>query len=328
MTDIPAEISGESLRQNGVTAWLADSVDRAARVQPDGVGNFLCTVGDPILLDGTKATVRTHFVVKDANGYPRVKALSEKLATLAIDYCIPRSRLEEANLYYEQTRSAEKFSQLHKEAVNLFTSLEKSGEGGELLLYFLLEAILKLPQILCKMPLKTSRQMHVHGTDGLHAKVLPGGNIALYWGESKMHATVSSAVDDCFKSIAPFLVGEMSDVRTRDLLLIRDHLDMGAQEVTDALVRYFISDNPEAGKIEFRGACLVGFDMDNYPTPHDADGISIRKEIATAMQKWSKRILKRVTEHELLSFEIEIFCIPVPSVDEFRANVRSSLGLK
>jgi hypothetical protein len=39
------------------------------------------------------------------------------------------------------------------------------------------------------MSLKTSREMHVHGTDGIHARMEDDGRLALYWGESKLHAT-------------------------------------------------------------------------------------------------------------------------------------------
>ena len=61
--------------------------------------------------------------------------------------------------------------------------LERSGEGGELPLYLLLEMLLGLPQLLCKMPLKTSAETHLHGVDGVHGKLLPSGDLALYWGE-------------------------------------------------------------------------------------------------------------------------------------------------
>ena len=37
-----------------------------------------------------------------------------------------------------------------------------------MLLYMLVQAFLGLPQLLCKMPLKTSSEMHYHGADGIH----------------------------------------------------------------------------------------------------------------------------------------------------------------
>ncbi|WP_223252149.1 Hachiman antiphage defense system protein HamA [Paracoccus mutanolyticus] len=55
----------------------------------------------------------------------------------------------------------------------MFTDLKSSGEGGELLLYLLTERFLGLPQILCKMSLKTSA--HYHGADGVcRVELMPG----------------------------------------------------------------------------------------------------------------------------------------------------------
>jgi len=44
----------------------------------------------------------------------------------------------------------------------------RSGELGELLLYMLIEWVLKAPIVASKMYLKTSQQMPVHGVDGIH----------------------------------------------------------------------------------------------------------------------------------------------------------------
>jgi hypothetical protein len=208
----------------------------------------------------------------------------------------------------------------------VFTKLGKSGESGELLLYFLLETALGIPQVLCKMPLKTNTQMHVHGTDGVHVKALPNGNLALYWGESKLYADVNSAIASCFESVAPFLTDDQVTIVERDLLLIRDNLDAGAEEVTQALIKYFMEETEESAKVEVRAACLVGFSYDNYPNPHDDQG-EIAHEVEEAMQKWHDRVLKAVNHHKLESFEIELFCVPLPCVDKFRSAIRDRLGL-
>ena len=82
-------------------------------------------------------------------------------------------------------------------ALSLFPDIESSGEGGELLLFVLAETLLRLPQILCKMSLKTNLRMHVHGADGVHAGVDPGmGRVALWWGESKIY-DAASAIREC-----------------------------------------------------------------------------------------------------------------------------------
>lgn len=317
----------DALTAAGVQPWLISMVGRMARDDQGLLDALLISVGQPVEIAGTRAVCRTHFVRKDGNGRPRVKALAQHLAELVVDYCIPRSRVEEAREHHARTGSSAKFVRLHKEACELFTSLVKSGEGGELLLYALLEGVLGIPQILCKMPLKTNPQMHVFGTDGVHAKVLDDGRLALYWGESKLHATVASAVDDCFKSVAPFLLSEGDGAARRDLLLVRDNLDAGEQEVTAALIRFFDQDTPESSRVEFRAACLVGFDLSDYPDPHDSRGEQVQAEVAESINQWADRVRARVEHHELITFEIEVFCVPVPSVKEFRDALRAELGL-
>lgn len=317
------------LEENGVAPWLVEAFRRLPRAQPADLDGLLVTVGAPVTLDGTGANCRCHFLARDGNDRPRVEALAKALAHQAVNFCVPRSRVLEAGEYFEKTKSAKKFSQLEADARGLFTRLEKSGEGGELLLYLLLEAVLQIPQILCKMALKTSTEMHVHGSDGIHATLLPNGNLALYWGESKLYKSANGAIDACFESIAPYLLDEGGTEATeRDLMLIRENLDAGENEATAALVRYFEDEGGQAAKVEFRGACLVGFTLADYPHPHEEDGIAVQAEVAAAIQKWNKRIGERIKKHSLESFEFEVFCVPMPSVDDFRKALRERLGLK
>ncbi|WP_293781604.1 DUF1837 domain-containing protein [uncultured Aeromicrobium sp.] len=322
MSDVP-----QRLRESGIAEWLVEAVDGLARGRPENLAGVLTAVGEPVIHDGTRTTCRTHFVVKDGNARPRIEALADVLAQRAVDYCIPRSRVNDALLELQTTGSTAGFARLSDEARSLFTKLSKSGEGGELLLYTLLEVLLRIPQILCKMPLKTSSQMHVHGSDGIHGKVLPNGNLALYWGESKLHATPNSAIDSCFESIAPFLVEGIDGAAKRDLHLIRDNLDAGAEEITAALIRYFSQETEESAKLEVRAACLVGFDLEDYPDPFDDSGSAVREEIQEAIEKWHTRVKERVERHDLVSFEMEVFCVPVPSVEAFRSALRKRLEL-
>lgn len=316
-----------ALVENGVASWLVEAIDELPRVSESDLDGLLVTVGDPVGLNETKANCRCHFIARDGNDRPRVNALAKTLAKHAVAFCIPRSRIAEAAAHYADTESPEKFSELESQARSLFTKLKKSGEGGELLLYLLLEAVLGTPQVLCKMPLKTSTEMHVHGADGVHARLLPNGNLALYWGESKLYASANGAIDACFESIAPYLLDEGgTDATERDLMLVRENVDAGDPDVTAALARYF-EDEAAAAKVEFRGACLVGFSLDDYPHPFGDDGKTIREQVATAISEWQGRIAGQIGERKLEAFEIEVFCVPLPSVDDFRKALQERLGL-
>ena len=104
------------LESAGVPGWLADLARGMARGDGDSVESYLESVGVPVTLPGTRATARTHFIVRDPTGKPRVDVLARKLAEQTIEYCIPRSRIQEAKEYYEKYGSAEKFAKLHSEA--------------------------------------------------------------------------------------------------------------------------------------------------------------------------------------------------------------------
>jgi hypothetical protein len=97
-----------------------------------------------------------------------------------------------------------------------------------MLLFLLAERFLKLPQILCKMDLKTDSRMHYHGADGVYAGVTAEGLLKLYWGESKIYKDVTSAIQDCLASLEPFLVEPEHEgaERERDLILLSDKAEL------------------------------------------------------------------------------------------------------
>ena len=65
---------------------------------------------------------------------------------------------------------------LSRQARSKFVKNMNTGELGELLLFCFLKTHLKAPKILSKLELKTSTQMYVHGSDGIHFLRLKNGN--------------------------------------------------------------------------------------------------------------------------------------------------------
>jgi hypothetical protein len=332
MSSVPVPVSPElgddakqTLLADGVASWLLEAFSKLKGRDPDSIAAVLAAFGTEVILEDTKASCRCHFVVCDGNGRPRVDALLDMLARQVQDYCIPRSRREEAYRHFERTGSSAMFSALEREARELFTRIDTSGEGGELLLYLLLETVLGLPQLLCKMPLKTSSQMHVHGVDGVHGNLLEDGTLALYWGESKLYADVNAGIDASFESISPFLLDDGGGEARRDLLLVREHLDPADDTLKEALRCYFDESRPESARIEYRGACLIGFNLEDYPDLARG-GEGVREQITARISGWHERIGKRVGDRNLATFELEVFCVPLPSVDEFRDRLRGKLS--
>ncbi len=308
----------------GKDAWLAQMLDRKARGDTGTLDAYLCHLEPPISINGTKAQCRNYFVVTGLDGRIRVEELTRKLVSHVVDYCIPRTRIEEAADAMRRHGSTSELMHLQNEAQRLFTHLSTSGEGGELLLYLLLEAVLRIPQVLCKMSLKTNSQMHVHGADGVHATALEGGGLAVYWGESKLHASVADAVRTAMKDLAEFLVGDLEH-RRRDMLLLRDHTDLGDPLLTEALKTFFDEGDINSSRVEFRGACLVGFDLDDYPNMAALEA-DMEEKVRAAVRRWVTNAQASIGNHALDNVVLEIFFVPFPSVAEFRDLMRKELG--
>jgi hypothetical protein len=252
----------------------------------------------------------------------------EAVAEHVLDYAIPRSEYRAARDEADRTGSSQKVVRLHTKARKLFTDLMQSGEGGELLLFALAEKLLKLPQLICKMSLKTNTRMHIHGADGLHAGVdEKTGKLLLYWGESKIFGDVTSAVRDCLKSLAPML--QDHEASKRDLQLLQRHLDVDNADLENALKKFLNPDDPAFNSLEFRGLCLVGFDCNAYPpvSPSNAEFKSIVTAIVAALPKWKEHLVKRVSEEKLDAFSMHFLFVPFPSADKFRELFRDHLGL-
>ncbi len=306
-------------------AWLVDAMSKLARGDEVGFSHLLATHAEPVLLSESKTTVRTHFLAVDANGQPVLQQLANIMAGALLDFAIPRSRIKRAFAAYQDTGSAAAISALYAEARALLVKSDTSGEGGELLLFLLMEKVLGYPQILSKMPLKTNSEVHVHGSDGVHAMLNQDGVLDLYWGESKLYQDSSSAFTECFGSIAPFLRPDGYETRKRDLLLVREHLNVDDEKLVAHLIRYFDESNPENLSLRWNGVCLVGFDLTDYPNIATAIDSEIAK-ISAQVHRWHKAVLDRVRDNDLLSVTIDVFCVPVPSVMELRTAVRAKVG--
>ena len=314
------------MREVSETDDFARILGGLVRGEPNDFMHLMKEYESPFALDGTRTVVRTHFVAVDAGGTPAVDLLSSAMARAAMDFTIPRSRIDEAFRSFSETGSASHFSRLEQQARELFVEADGTGEGGELLLFLLMERLLGLPQLLAKMSLKTNSNVHVHGSDGVHARLGEDGVLDVYWGESKLYKSSSDAFADCFSSIAPFLEPAGADTRRRDLLLVRENLNVQHAELANRLIQYFDDSNPMALKLRWNGVCLIGFDYSSYEDLHSSAAEQV-DDVAKAVQRWKKSIDYRVGKHSLTEIGIDVFCIPFPDVDALRKAVRKKLGV-
>lgn len=298
---------------------------------PEALEVHLMLVERDVVIDGHSVKIHCHCLTVDGNGRVQPHRLAEFMRNAVVDYAIPRSKLAVAKARDDKYNSTEAVTELVEQAKRSFTDLAKTGEGGEMLLFLLAERFLKLPQILCKMDLKTDTRMHYHGADGVYAGVTPEGTLKLYWGESKIYKDGGAAIRDCLNSLAPFLIEPEHEEaeRERDLVLLSDKADLSDKAVTDALKKYFDKSSVMSKRVQYCGVALVGFDAPVYPK---GDIKAVADEIVrasrTELTGWRKSIGERLKTEKLDQMEIELFCIPLPSAEGFRAAFLKAMGIK
>lgn len=309
---------------------LHSALEDLARGSPSDLDAFFHVIKTDVAVGSTSATCHFHCIQLDGNGRPRIEALVAHLLHHLLDYSIPRRRISEAFADHTATKSTFKIAKLLNEAKTLFSKLAKSGEGGELILFLMAERFLKLPQLICKMNLKTSTQMHFHGADGLHAGVdTASGRLCLYWGESKLHGDVASAVRECMKSLAPMLTGSGGDggLGDRDLQLLGQFINIEDEPLEAALKGFLDPDSPLFNKVEYRGLCLVGFDDAQYPSqPNQSTTAKVAEIMTSQISNWHAAVNRRIIEERLESFSIHVFLVPFPSVQDFRDSFKRALN--
>lgn len=303
---------------------LAAALQKLARGERSELAALLHDVEVNTVIDGTRVICHCHSIHVDRAGRPRVEELTAAICESALDFAIPRREIERARARDVATGGTRQMTRLHNQARGLFTDIANSGEGGELLLFVLAEMLLRLPQVMCKMSLKTNPRMHVHGVDGVHAGVDPGtGQLALYWGESKIYHDATTAIRDCLASLAPMLTAGGAE---RDLQLLQRAADLNDPALEQALRRFLDPRDPAHLELEFRGLCLVGFNSDAYPTT-GAQQNAVVAAVLAQLPGWKQSIQRRVRTERLDAFGIHVFCVPFPDVETFRVSMRRFLGV-
>lgn len=316
-------------RETFLSSITADDLAAALTGDPEALDIHLSLVERDVVIDGCQVKIHCHCLSVDGNGRVQPHRLAEFMRNAVADYAIPRSQLAKAKARDTKYNSTEAVTALVEQARRSFTDLAKTGEGCEMLLFLLAERFLKLPQVLCKMDLKTDTRMHYHGADGVYAGVTPEGMLKLYWGESKIYKDAATAIKDCLASIAPFLIEpEHEDAeRERDLILLSDKADLSDPGLTTALKRYFDKTSSMSKRVKYCAVALVGFNAAFYPGDQaQAVADKLAEAARIELKKWCATIGKRLKTEKLEQVEVELFCLPLPSADEFRAAFLKAMG--
>lgn len=259
---------------------------------------------------------------------PRLRDLTDKIAEWVVHYSIPRSAIQKVE---NEPNSTRKLLALQRQAKETFKTRGMSGEHGEMLMFVIAEAILGLPQLLCKMDLKTDTEVHFHGLDGVHCG--PGdteNSLAVYWCESKVFKNLGDAITDALKGLEPFLTGAGTGDKDkrRELALLNRYMDLGDADLQELVLESLDPSNEKFNHVNWKGICFIGFESDLYPdTPKTKSKSDLLAELQTELLKWKTSIATKVKNKSLDNFEIHFVLVPFALVENFRTEMKKSLGL-
>lgn len=265
------------------------------------------------------------YYMRMQNGRPRLRDLLDRLLNLIIPYCLPR----ELKVKPDGTNAFARW----KEARDLFNAPSvpaRSGEFGELMVFFLTEGVLGAPQILTKMSLKTTPDENVKGSDGVYLGLFEG-KLAFFYGESKVHRAVRSAIDDALESVNRFHTEAIRDTKTRhefEIGLVKNHLDVPPGQLRETVLD--LLDPWRAAKDEYEcvNICFIGYDW-----------AELAKTITETSKEWNEalhdladQILNRLEDRfasspDLKKFHWHFFFLPFESVDAARTEFLKGLGV-
>ncbi len=278
------------------------------------------------------------FYLAFRDGHHTLDEFAQVIYQSIIPFCISRKERREKGDKFKETNEYRYMHELTDKARDLFIkakeSKKTSGEPGELILFMLLEEFLKAPQLACKMSLKTSEHMPVHGSDAIHiARGSRADSICLIWGESKIYKQLSNALDEVCNSISAFLTEkEGRTARDRDIDIIMEHMNIEDPDWREVLLEYFDPYSEQGNKREEAYACFVGFDYAGIYNQLQTMSASEREEffkkeylmrIETACQLFGQKL----KDKGLLGLRINYFLIPFPSVEDLRTKFFNHLGI-
>lgn len=295
------------------------------------------TVEHDIVTNHKHLNLRLHYpALRDAQ--VTVEELVRAIALYLTHFSLPRKQVEAVYAAQETMKTAferhQAISRLEQEARSLFIRARKSshrtGEAGELLLYLLTEWLLDAPQIIAKMSLKTSAQMPVHGSDGIHVRFDEKTNrLILFSGEAKLHSDITKAIASAVSSIETGLSREKMQ---HEIELVQRHIDFSALDemARTALLRYLDPfDQAYNNRLEVV-TCLLGFDFTGY-AELAADGLedpdtNFRTSATAKLRDVGLAFAKALTNAGLANQRIELFLFPVPSVSVLRDLFQNQIG--
>lgn len=208
-----------------------------------------------------------------------------------------------------------------KKAYRRFVQRSRSGEFGEIILFHILEIFQKAMQIVNKMSLKTSGNMHYHGADAVHFG-LDGELKILYLGESKTGQQFSDVLNKSLKSVEDFYNTEKDRF---EIDLVSGNLSKDIPEDIKSIIKNYIDPTqPDKEYCCQIHAIFLGFeefflkDLEIHYSGKELleKVVEIYKE---KIEKYIMSIEEKLSRHsELASKRVYFFLLPFKDLNKLK----------
>ena len=225
---------------------------------------------------------------------------------------------------------------------------EKAGEGGEVILYSLLEGHLGAPKILSKMELKTNSDHYVHGSDGVHLLRTADNSYQLIFGESKMYGdsggvgtSAKRGLKAAFESVGKVHEdGFDFDTWLVQSELLKEELDEAKLAALAAILLPSAGGGDDALKKHNAFGIFVGYeidvsDMKSEDMELDEIEVELQKRATEAITTQHDLIKQEITDRGLGVYPIHLYAIPFAkrgtgdkahSIAQIRMELAAQLG--
>lgn len=269
-------------------------------------------------------------------GSPDIDSFVEHIYGALVPFCLPRGEVRRVLSRARADGDYRSIIRLGDRARDLFVRTRgaqtNGGEAGELMLFLMLEQILRAPLLVSKMNLKTNSNMNVHGRDGIHVrwdKTLD--TLVLHLGESKLHEDFASGIDDAIDSILEYQT-ELR-LRRREIALINGHMDLtGLPPAAESQLRDML--HPYSGRpvsLPTVHTCLIGFEYPAYSAVAHVSPAEIeeafRKQYTKRADKIREQVCRKVGDRLPPPARLSIFVFPFPDLQAFRLTFAQRLGM-
>lgn len=224
---------------------------------------------------------------------------------------------------------------LSRKAREKFKEATKNdGELGELLLFCFLEGHLDAPKILTKLELKTSNNLYVNGSDGVHLKKLSDKKYQLIFGESKTYDDLNRAFDNAFKSIGEFVnaVNTKGNNKSginfeKGLISSNIESDIFEKDEEDLLNVLLYPEKRGDYNFSLDNAFLIfiGYEIDikdeQKRCSNDEFPIEIEGKIVNRIETYKDNVYKLIQKYGLMGYTFYIFIMPFTNINKNRKKI-------